>query len=73
MLSHLAGLAHCVCSYGNFSSHLGGIPAKSSEIAPRQAWLTSHTNVLYFYKNFLRKVRSHLGEPARLTGLAHLH
>ena len=36
MLSHLAGLAHCVCSYGNFSSHLRGIPAKSSEIAPRR-------------------------------------
>ena len=30
-------------------------------------------NTLYFYKSFLRKVRSHLGEPARLTGPAHLH
>ena len=27
----------------------------------------------YFYKSFLRKVRSHLGELARLTGPAHLH
>ena len=24
-------------------------------------------STLYFYKSFLRKVRSHLGEPARLT------
>ena len=30
-------------------------------------------NTSYFYKSFLRKVRSHLGEPARLTGPAHLH
>ena len=30
-------------------------------------------NTLYFFKSFLRKLRSHLGEPARLTGLAHLH
>ena len=30
-------------------------------------------NTLYFYKSFLRKVRSHLGEPARLTGPAHLY
>ena len=30
-------------------------------------------NTLYFYKSFLRKMRSHLGKPARLTGLAHLH
>ena len=27
----------------------------------------------YFYKSFIRKVRSHFGEPARLTGPAHLH
>ena len=30
-------------------------------------------NTLCFYKSFLRNVRSHLGEPARLTGPAHLH
>ena len=30
-------------------------------------------NTLYSYKGFLRKVRSHLSEPARLTGLAYLH
>ena len=27
----------CTCSYGKFSSHLGGILVKSSEIPPRQA------------------------------------
>ena len=36
-------------------------------------WLTSYMNTLYFYKSFLRKVRSHLGEPPRLTGPAHPH
>ena len=30
-------------------------------------------NTLHFYKSFLRKVGSYLGEPARLTGPAHLH
>ena len=33
----------------------------------------AHMNTLYFYKSFLRKVRSHLGKPVRLTGPAHLH
>ena len=36
-------------------------------------WLASHMNTLYFYKNFLRKVRSQLDELVRLTGPAHLH
>ena len=37
-LSHLAGLVHLrSCSYGKFSSHIGAIPAKSSEIPPRRA------------------------------------
>ena len=35
--------------------------------------LTSHMNMLYFYKNFLRKVGYHLGKLAHLTGPAHLH
>ena len=30
-------------------------------------------STLYFYKNFLKKVRPHLGEPAHLTGQAPLH
>ena len=30
-------------------------------------------NTLYFYKSFLKKVRSHLGELAGLTGPVHLH
>ena len=34
-------------------------------------WLTSHMNT-YFYRGFLKKLRSHLGEPAHLTGPAHL-
>ena len=33
----LPGWPTCACSYGRFSSHLGGIPGKSSEIPPRRA------------------------------------
>ena len=40
-------------------SHLGGLAH-------------SHMNTLHFYRSFLRKVRSHLGKPACLTGPAHL-
>ena len=36
-------------------------------------WLTSHINTWYFYRSFLKKVRSHLGEPVHLTGPAHFH
>ena len=61
------------CSYGKFSSHLGGILARPSEILPRWAGLLLIWTHLYFYKSFLRKVRSHLGELACLTGPAHLH
>lgn len=42
-------------------SHLGGL-----------GWVTSHMNTSCFYKRFLKKMRSCLGEPKRLTGLAHL-
>ena len=38
-----------------------------------QRWLTSYMNTFYFYKSFLKKVRSHLGESAHVTGSAHLH
>ena len=31
------GWPTCACSYEKFSSHLGGIPTKSSEIPPRRA------------------------------------
>ena len=73
MLSHPAGLAHLrVFIWKIFSSDLGVIPAKSSEIPPRRSgslliWIH------IFCKSFLRKVTSYLGEPARLTGPAHLH
>ena len=33
----LRGWPTCAYSYRNFSSHLGGIPRKSSEITPRRA------------------------------------
>ena len=36
-LSTLPGWPTCTCSYDKFSSHLGEIPAKSSEIPPRWA------------------------------------
>ena len=36
-LSQLAGWPTCTCSYDKFSSHLGGIRAKSSEVPPRWA------------------------------------
>ena len=66
----MPGWPTCACSYGKLSSHLGGISAKSSDITPR---LTSNMNKLYFYKSFLKTVRSHLGKPVHLTGPDHLH
>ena len=69
----LLGWPTCACSYGKFSSHLGGVSAKSSEISPTGTGSLLIWTHLYFYKNFLRKVWSHLGELVRLTGPAHLH
>ena len=69
----LPGWPTCSCSYGKFLSRLGGILAKSSEILPRRAGSLLIGTHLCFHKNFLRKVRSHLGKPACLTGPAHLH
>ena len=70
----LLGWPICACSYGNFSSRLGGISAKSSEIPsseiPRAGSLLIWT---HFYKSFLRKIRSHLGKLARLTGPGQLN
>ena len=91
--------------YGQFLSHLGEIPAKPSEIPPRQAFDGrldhSHINALYFSKwsntlkqfvgklpancfsvfhhfvvlalKGLKMAGSNPGEPAHLTGAAHLH
>ena len=65
-LSHLAGLVHlCV-----FIWKVSISPRWSSD---KIKWdPTSHINT-YFYKSFLKKVRSCLGEPAHLTGPAYLH
>ena len=57
----------------NFSSRLGGISAKSSEISPRRAGSLLIWTHYIFIRVSLRKVRSHLGEKARLTEPAHLH
>ena len=56
----------CACSYGKISSRLGRISTKSSEISLRRTGSLLIWTHLYFYKSFLRKVRSHLGELARL-------
>ena len=50
---------------------VGLIPEKSSEIPLRQAG--SLLIWTHFYRSFLKKVRSQLGEPAHLTEAAHLH
>ena len=55
------------CSYGRFSSCLGGISEKSSEISPRRAGSLLIWTHYIFVRVSLRKVRSHLGELARLT------
>ena len=67
----------------NFSSRLGGISAKSSEVSPRWAGSLLIWTHYIFVRVSLRKVRfffffsiwvrSHLGEIARLTEPAHLH
>ena len=72
LYSTLLGWPTYACSYGKFSSHLGGIPAKSREIPRRQAGsllIWRHC----FYKSFLKKVRSHLGEPVHPSGPAYLY
>ena len=51
----------CACSYGKFSSHLGGGPGKIKWDPTYSVWLTSHMNTLYFYMSFLKKLASHLG------------
>ena len=71
--SAMPGWLTCACSYGKCSSCLGGISSKSREISPGWAGsllIWTHYIVIRVY---LRKVRSHLGEPACLTKPAHLH
>ena len=72
-LSHLTRLAHlCVFIRKIFISPRWD-PGKIKWDPTLAGWLTSHMNTLYFYTSFLKKVRSYLGEPAHLTGPAHLH
>ena len=70
MISHLAGLAHLRVFIWKIFTWVG---SRQNQVRSHLGWLTSHMNTLYIYKSFLRKVRSHLGEPARLIGPAHLH
>ena len=72
MLSHLAGLAHLRVSIWKIFISPRRDPGKIKGDPTQAGWLTSLMNT-YFYKSFLRKVGSHLGEPARLTGPAHLY
>ena len=74
-LSRLAlpGWPTCTCLYGKFSSRLGGMSAKLSEISPRQAASLLIWTHYIFIRVSLRKVRSHLGELACLTEPAHLY
>ena len=48
-------------------------PGKIKWDPTKAGWPTSHMNTSYFNRSFLKKVRSHLGEPANQTGPAHLH
>ena len=59
------GWPTCACSYGKFSSRLGEISAKSSEISPRWAGSLLIWTYYIFIRVSLRKVRSHF-EPAHL-------
>ena len=72
-LCRLAGWPTCACPDGGFSSRLGRISAKSTEILPRWAGSLLIWTHLYFYMSFFRKVRSHLGEiapqPSHLTSI----
>ena len=69
----MPGWSTCACSYGKILSSLGGISAKSSEISPRRAGSLLLLTHYIFIRVSLRKVRSHLGELARLSEPAHLH
>ena len=52
----LPGWSTCKCSNRNFLSHLGGIPAKSSEIPPkRPGSLLSYEHIM-FLQEFLEKI-----------------
>ena len=61
------------CVLVKFSSHLNRIPAKSREIPPRQASSLLIWTYYVFIRSFLKKARSHLGEPANLTGPAQFY
>ena len=71
-LSHLTGLTHLRGLIWNIFTSPVRDPDKIKQYPISAAWLTFHMNTLYFYRSFLRKVRSRLGELARLTGPAHL-
>ena len=67
-LSHLAGLAHLHVFIRKIFISPWWDPGKIKWDPTKADWITFHMNTLYFYKSFLKRVRSHLGEPARLTG-----
>ena len=75
IISRLALLSWptCTCLYGKFSSRLGGMLGKLTEISPRQAASLLIWMHYIFIRDSLRKVGSHLGELACLTEPAHLH
>ena len=67
-LSRLAGLTHLLVFLQKISFRLDGISAKFSETHLDELARFSYECII-----FLRKVRSHLGELARLTRSALLH
>ena len=71
-LSRLAGLAHLHVFIRKIFISPWWDRGKIKWDLTYAGWHASHVNPLYFYKSFLRKVRSHLGELARLTGPAQL-
>ena len=73
-LCRLAGLAHLrVFIWKIFISHKSGFSGKSSGISPRRSGSLLMWTHYIFIRVSLRKVRSHLGQLARLTEQAHLH
>ena len=72
-LSHLAGLAHLRMFIWTVLISPGWDPSKIKCYHTWAGWLTSHMNTLCFYRSFLKKVRSHLGQATHLTRPVHLH
>ena len=67
-LSHLAGLAHLRVFIWKIFISSRWNPSKIKWDPTMVGSRTSHMNTSYFYKGFVKTVRSKAGEPVHLTG-----